>query len=133
MFGSLVQKLQTLSPLTSPVTSPVSSPKASRKRYNKSPAQRRSLKEEYREVQSDPEDGGDGKKCRSKRKAEKLRGRRTEVSAPLQGSKSMGRLDGLKQVHFIQKFYNFKYNALCRQVCKGNTRIACSVIRSSYF
>lgn len=119
MFGSLVQKLQTLSPLTSPVTSPASSPKSARRRYSaKSPAHRRSLKEEFREVQSDPEDislvligssggigacdssgiGGDAKKCRSKRKVEKLRGRRMEVSAPLQGSKSLGRLDGLKQV-----------------------------------
>ncbi|KAG8308366.1 hypothetical protein J6590_002454 [Homalodisca vitripennis] len=100
MFGSLVQRLQTLSPLTSPVTSPVGSPKPNRKRYSKSPAHRRSLKEEYREVQSDPEDlgHGDSKKCRAKRKAEKLQGKRLDMSGPLQGSKSMGRLDGLKQV-----------------------------------
>lgn len=95
MFGNLVQRLQTLSPLTSPVTSPVGSPKSTRKRYSKSPAHRRSLKEEYREVQSEPEDTGETKKCRAKRKADK---RKVNISGPLQGSKSMGRLDGLKQV-----------------------------------
>lgn len=79
-------------------------------------------------MQSDPEDsfglvlvgggvcdsgggGVDGKKCRSKRKVEKLRGgRRIEVSAPLQGSKSMGRLDGLKQVNLF--FSHLKYTCL---------------------
>lgn len=98
MFGNLVQRLQTLSPLTSPVTSPVSSPKPARKRYSKSPAARRSLKEEYREIQSDPEDHGESKKCRAKRKVDKLYGKKVDISGPLQGSKSMGRLDGLKQV-----------------------------------
>uniref|UniRef100_A0A1B6K974 Rho-GAP domain-containing protein n=1 Tax=Graphocephala atropunctata TaxID=36148 RepID=A0A1B6K974_9HEMI len=109
MFGSLVQRLQTLSPLTSPVTSPVGSPKPSRKRYSKSPAHRRSLKEEYREVQSDPEDHGHGesKKCRAKRKAEKLQGKRLDMSGPLQGSKSMGRLDGLKQVQRLAQYEQY--------------------------
>ncbi|KAK9505024.1 hypothetical protein O3M35_009175 [Rhynocoris fuscipes] len=101
MLGHIVHRLQTLSPVTSP------KPK---RRPAKSPAARRSLKEEFREIQSEPEDltpynvgnsGGDNKKPRSKRKIEKLRARRLEVSAPLQGSKSMGRLDGLKQVGFI--------------------------------
>lgn len=106
MFGSLVQKLQTLSsPLTSPIASPITSPKVGRRRYAKTPNQRRSLKQEYREVQSEPEDGGgaisyDKKKSKIRRKIDKNRGRQLEISGPfhLQSSKSMGRLDGLKQV-----------------------------------
>jgi len=130
MFGSLVQRLQSLSPLGSPVASPVSSPKASRRRY-KSPTRgpRRHPvsrhKEEYREVQSDPElDEVDtckrfGRTSRhplDKRK-NKSRGAicRTEPGinnntyaehsrfAPLQGSKSLGRLDGLKEVGKLQR------------------------------
>lgn len=121
MFSNIVQRLQTLSPLTSPVTSPV----MSRKKFSKSPAHRRSLKEEFREVQSDPEDcgfGGDGgnMKPRSKRKIEKIKSRRNgdqEIGLPIlhtsksmvslelprqmQVSKSMGRLDGFKQVRTI--------------------------------
>lgn len=105
MFGTLVQKLQNIgSPITSPISSPVTSPKASRRRYMKTPNQRRSLKQEYREVQSEPEDGGsyDTKKSKLKRKIDKSKGRQLEISAPfhLQNSKSMGRLDGLKQVRF---------------------------------
>ncbi|KAJ9577107.1 hypothetical protein L9F63_006315, partial [Diploptera punctata] len=126
MFGSLVQRLQSLSPLGSPVTSPVSSPKASRRRY-KSPTRgprRPPLgrhKEEYREVQSDPEldeidttkkFGRTSRHLLDKRK-NKIRAARnlnnTEPGinnntynehrgfAPLQGSKSLGRLDGLKE------------------------------------
>lgn len=118
MFSNIVQRLQTLSPLTSPVTSPV----MSRKKFSKSPAHRRSLKEEFREVQSDPEDCGFGAdvgivKPRTKRKIEKIKSRRNgdqEVGVPMlhtsksmvslelprqiQGSKSMGRIDGYKQV-----------------------------------
>lgn len=94
----------------------------SRKKFSKSPAHRRSLKEEYREVQSDPEDcgfGGANVKPRSKRKIEKIKSRRNgvdlqEIGLPIlhssksmvslelprqmQGSKSVGRLDGYKQV-----------------------------------
>ncbi|KAJ4439145.1 hypothetical protein ANN_15102 [Periplaneta americana] len=126
MFGNLVQRLQSLSPLGSPVTSPVSSPKTSRRHY-KSPKRgprRPPLgrhKEEYREVQSDPEldEADNGKKfgrtsrhLLDKRK-NKSRGSaaRTVTEpginnniyaehkdfAPLQGSKSLGRLDGLKE------------------------------------
>lgn len=100
MLGHIVHRLQTLSP--------VSSPKPKR-RPAKSPAARRSLKEEFREIQSEPEDVAVGmvgvdKKPRSKRKIEKLRARRLEVSAPLQGSKSMGRLDGLKQVPVLVSY-----------------------------
>lgn len=111
MFGSLVQKLQNIgSPVTSPVSSPITSPKNSRRRYAKTPTQRRQSKQEYREVQSEPEDGGGGgsgsgfeasKKSKIRRKIDKSRnGRTLEISAPfhLQCSKSMGRLDGLKQV-----------------------------------
>lgn len=72
--------------------------------------QRRSLKQEfYREVQSEPEDGAsnvaascDKKKSKIRRKIDKNRRRQPEISQPfhLQNSKSksMGRLDGLKQV-----------------------------------
>ncbi|KAF6213036.1 hypothetical protein GE061_010750 [Apolygus lucorum] len=98
MLGQLVQRLQTLSP----VTSPLASPKVKR-RPAKSLAARRSLKEEYREIQSEPEDApGSEKKPKSKRRIDKLRNRRLEVSAPLQGSKSMGRLDGLKQTSLLR-------------------------------
>lgn len=157
MFGSIINRFQTFSPATSPVTSP----KMSRRKF-KSPAHRRSLKDEYRDVQSEPEDaftatpllsvdaqlqaaggygrhrGGGGqlpsplyddspsKKNRS-RKSQPLLSKskstaRLDISAPTasvtantatflqqisagyrQGSKSMGRLDGLKQV--CKKFY----------------------------
>jgi hypothetical protein len=117
MFGSLVQRLQSLSPLGSPVTSPVSSPKASRRGCS-SPRRSSAVrhKEEYREVQSDPEldEADTGKKSRrasrhllDKRK-NKSRGAEPRINnnmyagrtgfAPLQGSKSLGRLDGLKEV-----------------------------------
>lgn len=110
MFGSLVQKLQNISsPVGSPVSSPITSPKNGRRRYAKTPTQRRQSKQEYREVQSEPEDGGGGgsgsfeasKKSKIRRKIDKSRnGRTLEISGPfhLQCSKSMGRLDGLKQV-----------------------------------
>lgn len=81
MLGSLVQRLQT-----------VGSPRPVRRRPGKS---RNSL-EDYREVQSDPEDTD--KKSRTRRKLDKARRRHPAHPAPLQGSKSMGRLDGLKQV-----------------------------------
>jgi hypothetical protein len=54
MFGSLVQKLQTLSPIGSPITSPVNSPKTRRK-FGGPKWRRNQNREEYREVQSDPE------------------------------------------------------------------------------
>lgn len=59
MFGSLVQKLQSLSPLTSPTTSPTTSPKP-KKKFGFGKASRRKKdsswwKEEMREVQSEPE------------------------------------------------------------------------------
>ena len=128
MFGSLVQRLQSLSPLGSPVTSPVSSPKA-RRRY-KSPTRgprRPPLgrhKEEYREVQSDPELdeiettkklGRASRHLLDKRKNKSRAARNSNNTesginnntynehtgfAPLQGSKSLGRLDGLKEVRF---------------------------------
>lgn len=115
MLGNLVQRFQAFSPLTSPVSSPVNSPKTSRRWFaGKSPARRRSLKEEFREVQSEPEDSfvasssSPSKKILNKRKHGKRNGngngggggRRPEVSAPLQASQSMGRLDGIKQVCF---------------------------------
>lgn len=114
MFNSLVQKFQIIgSPLTSPVSSPITSPKVSRRKYMKTPNQRRSLKQEYREVQSEPEDGGgsyDTKKSKIKKKIDKNRTtvRQLEISAPfhLQNSKSMSRLDGLKQVRFSKCFHN---------------------------
>ena len=58
MFGSLVQKLQSLSPLTSPTTSPSTSPKLRRKfGFGKARKKKDSnaWKEDVREVQSEPE------------------------------------------------------------------------------
>ncbi|XP_037080633.1 uncharacterized protein LOC119101404 [Pollicipes pollicipes] len=56
MFGSLKQKLQSLSPLASPVASPNSSPRPRRRLpFGRGPARRRQRRQEYREVQSDPE------------------------------------------------------------------------------
>ena len=60
MFGSLVHKLQTLSPLTSPTTSPTTSPKPKRKLMGFSKVSRRRkypswFRDETREVQSEPE------------------------------------------------------------------------------
>ncbi|XP_069705214.1 uncharacterized protein [Periplaneta americana] len=142
MFGNLVQRLQSLSPLGSPVTSPVSSPKTSRRHY-KSPKRgprRPPLgrhKEEYREVQSDPEldEADNGKKfgrtsrhLLDKRK-NKSRGSaaRTVTEpginnniyaehkdfAPLQGSKSLGRLDGLKEVQRLAQYEQYFQSILC--------------------
>ena len=56
MFGSLKQKLQSLSPVASPVASPSSSPKPRRKfPFRRTPARLKQRREEFREVQSDPE------------------------------------------------------------------------------
>lgn len=58
MFGSLVQKLQSLSPLASPTTSPSTSPKLRRKLgFGKSRKRKESgfSREDLREVQSEPE------------------------------------------------------------------------------
>lgn len=84
MLGSLVQRLQT-----------VGSPRPVRLRPGKS----KNSYEDYREVQSDPEDVD--KKSRTRRKLDKARRRHSNYPAPLQGSKSMGRLDGIKQVFQI--------------------------------
>lgn len=93
MLGSLVQRLQSLSP----VTSPVSSPKASRRR----PAPLRRGREDYREVQSEPEVDDDAKKGARRLLPDKRKAKRRDAfasNAPLHGSKSLGRLDGLKEV-----------------------------------
>ncbi|RZF48320.1 hypothetical protein LSTR_LSTR010283 [Laodelphax striatellus] len=85
MLGSLVLRLQT-----------VGSPRPVRRRQGKP----RPGADAYREVQSDPEEvvqvcgigGSDAnKKGRARRKLDKARRQQ------LQGSKSMGRLDGIKQ------------------------------------
>lgn len=58
MFGSLVQKLQSLSPLASPTTSPSTSPKLRKKLgFGKSRKRKDSgfSREDLREVQSEPE------------------------------------------------------------------------------
>ena len=57
VFGNLVQKLQSLSPLTSPTTSPSTSPKLRRKfGFGKSRKKKEcSWKDDAREVQSEPE------------------------------------------------------------------------------
>jgi hypothetical protein len=99
MFGSLVQKLQTLSPIGSPVTSPVSSPKA-RRRKGGPKWRRQQAREEYREVQSDPETQEES--CKPSGKKRVSIGPPVLIAAPhritLLGSKSLGRLDGLKEV-----------------------------------
>lgn len=143
MFGSIINRFQTFSPVTSPVTSP----KMSRRKH-KTTAHRRSLKDEYRDVQSEPEDacgpspgyrrgyasllhddhggGGSPSSSSSSSSAKKTRGRkphllskskstaRLDISAPTaavvvplanghyhRGSKSMGRLEGLREVRII--------------------------------
>ncbi|XP_075223059.1 uncharacterized protein LOC142325326 isoform X2 [Lycorma delicatula] len=90
MLGSLVQRLQT-----------VGSPRPVRRRPGKS----RNSHEDYREVQSDPEDAD--KKSRTRRKLDKARRRHPNHPAPLQGSKSMGRLDGLKQVQRLAQYEQY--------------------------
>lgn len=117
MFGTLVHKFQAIgSPLGSPVVSPISSPKGTRKGYGaaaKHLAHRRAaMKQEFREVQSDPEDTigscSENKKCKIKRKLDKRKHANKPtiemISAPCpllnSLSKSMGRLDGLKQVDY---------------------------------
>lgn len=100
----------------SPITSPITSPKMNRRKYAaaKTPTQRKFMKQEYREVQSEPEDGGGGlydrKKSKIRRKIDKNCGRQLEISAPfqLQNSKSMGRLDGLKQVCQLGHLFTFE-------------------------
>ena len=84
MLGSLVTRISGLSP--------GGSPRPARRRRP------RSCKDEFREIQSEPEDSPKKDKTKSRRRIEKMRARRMEVSAPLQGSKSLGRLDGLKEV-----------------------------------
>lgn len=82
MFGSLVQKLQSLSPLASPTTSPSTSPKLRRKLgFGKSRKRKDSgfSREDLREVQSEPELEYDGP-TRDRRK----------TSAPVGPSSSRG-------------------------------------------
>lgn len=59
MFGNFVQKLQSLSPLTSPTTSPTVSPRPKRKFFGRAANRKRRVggyaKEDIREVQSEPE------------------------------------------------------------------------------
>ncbi|XP_050442931.1 rho GTPase-activating protein 20-like isoform X2 [Adelges cooleyi] len=120
MFGSIINRFHAFSPATSPVTSP----KMSRRKY-KSPAHRRSLKDEYRDVQSEPEDcgagdvaatGGGGGKSKNRRKSALNKSKSTarlDISAPAallsyrDGTKSMGRLDGLKQVHRLAQYETY--------------------------
>ncbi|KAL5241046.1 hypothetical protein ACI65C_008456 [Semiaphis heraclei] len=150
MFGSIINRFQTFSPTTSPVTSP----KMSRRKY-KSPAHRRSLKDEYRDVQSEPEDAycagtssatvgyrrgltmqhqmqqsaaspspssssSSAKKNRSRKQLMLIKSKSTarlDISAPTaavpvlgnyhQGSKSMGRLDGLRQVQRLTQYETY--------------------------
>ncbi|XP_050530835.1 rho GTPase-activating protein 20-like isoform X2 [Daktulosphaira vitifoliae] len=115
MFGSIINRFHAFSPATSPVTSP----KMSRRKF-KSPAHRRSLKDEYRDVQSEPEDyggviegSGGCKKNRRRAKLSKAKSTaRLDVSAPValpfhHESKSMGRLDGLKQVQRLAQYETY--------------------------
>ena len=69
MFGSLKQKLQSFSPVGSPVASPSSSPRPARRRFGlRTPARMKQRREEFREVQSDPEcDYGTARKQRRKK------------------------------------------------------------------
>jgi len=85
MFGSLKQKLQSLSPLTSPTTSPTVSPRPKRKFvFGRANRKRRGIvggyaKEDLREVQSEPE--LDYETCEKKRDR-RFFGDRRKVSAP---------------------------------------------------
>ena len=69
MFGSLKQKLQSFSPVASPVASPNASPRPARRRFGlRTPARMKQRREEFREVQSDPEcDYGTTRKQRRKK------------------------------------------------------------------
>lgn len=140
MFGSLVQKLQSLSPLASPTTSPSTSPKLRRKLgFGKSRKRKDSgfSREDLREVQSEPEleydapskdrrkisapphTGGGSKKSGRVRTCvdepypahqdleniydvpARLR-RKVDTPTPanrrVEGSRTVGRMEGLKQV-----------------------------------
>ncbi|XP_066908695.1 uncharacterized protein, partial [Halyomorpha halys] len=100
MLGSLVTRISGFSP--------GGSPRPTRRRRP------RAFKDEYREIQSEPEDTPKkrpedcaDRKPKTKRRIEKMRARRLEVSAPLQGSKSMGRLDGLKQIQRLSQYEEY--------------------------
>ncbi|KAF0287435.1 hypothetical protein FJT64_014129 [Amphibalanus amphitrite] len=69
MFGTLKQKLQSFSPVSSPVASPNASPRPVRRRFGlRTPARMKQRREEFREVQSDPEcDYGTARKQRRKK------------------------------------------------------------------
>ena len=75
MFGSLKQKLQSFSPVGSPVASPTSSPRPARRRFGlRTPARMKQRREEFREVQSDPEcDYGTTSRKQRRKKSEPAR------------------------------------------------------------
>ncbi|KAK7871083.1 hypothetical protein R5R35_010448 [Gryllus longicercus] len=115
MLGSLVQRLTSLSPLTSPVASPrPSRPRGSPGAVGAAPPpppRRSPAALPPREVQSDPEDpeeGGGPASAAAAAAAPARRRRRDKGKAaaagalpaagPLHGSKSLGRLDGMKEV-----------------------------------
>ena len=123
MFGSLKQKLQSFSPVASPVASPNASPRPARRRFGlRTPARMKQRREEFREVQSDPEcDYGTARKQRRK-KSEPTRvpasaaaaavrdtsveglydvppqPRRPPTRQPRLQSQTLGRITGRKQV-----------------------------------
>jgi hypothetical protein len=83
MFGTLVQKLQTLSPISSPINSPVSSPKARRK-FGGPRWRRQQAREEFREVQSEPEldDCAPSGKAKDKSKKKRAGTNRLSIGPP---------------------------------------------------
>ena len=94
MFGSLVQKLQSLSPLTSPTTSPTVSPRPKRKFvFGRANRKRRGIvggyaKEDLREVQSEPELDYENVEKNSKSERRLFGGERRKASAPPVSSSS---------------------------------------------
>lgn len=99
VFGHFVHKLQSLSPLVSPATSPISSPKFKRRFGIRTPTRRRKFtKEDYRDVQSEPE-GDFGPPLTPARKGRKLMSRKKRSTPDTDGrSKTVGRMQGNKAV-----------------------------------
>ena len=100
VFGHFVQKLQSLSPYVSPSTSPIASPKFKRRFGIRTTTRRRKLtKEDFRDVQSEPEGDFVGPPLTPIKKGRKFMSRKKRSTPDEDGrSKTIGRMQGNKAV-----------------------------------
>ncbi|XP_018018647.1 uncharacterized protein LOC108675167, partial [Hyalella azteca] len=127
MFGSLVQKLQSFSPITSPTTSPTVSPRP-KKKFGFGRANRKRRiggydKEEIREVQSEPELDYENLERKKDKKFFGLSSDRRKISAPLVGQCNNAPRTGSNLPNGSSPYY---------AVCKPNSLTSNDCYASAY-